>query len=397
MLRRTNYTNKRSLSGESYQTPNYANFEPKTPLQVAAQPQLTFVSAFHKNIQIDSLDLDQTIATPEEVPPNAITTIWAILTGLLGQETSQINFYAEEPPKEQVVKTRLRARESTDLMMCWRPPKHNNSPAQLMLAFNQVLADLETKLQRQQRLLQKPLKLIVKRDWVITPKFNLCMFLSIHDPACKDSMTSALMYSIKQGNLLKTQLSLIIRPEYNNQMLRSLRVLHLTERADPALVDTLHARIMCLTGKLDQELKKLIVQQVIDLIRSKPEIMLPDWAQDIARKSTPETQLTEFFTIFKSVTATKPEFVLTTLHPLQLTSSTINERIVVITIYLPIHQLFNTIPDLTNPLLGCSTTEFFFTNDEPTINTYELNSTTNERKLKRLIELQSTYSTRGTS
>ncbi|KAA6353200.1 MAG: hypothetical protein EZS28_051273, partial [Streblomastix strix] len=37
------------------------------------------------------------------------------------------------------------------------------------------------------------------------------------------------------------------------------------------------------TGELDQELKKLTAQQVIDMIRSKPEIMPPEWAQDLAR------------------------------------------------------------------------------------------------------------------
>ncbi|KAA6365440.1 MAG: hypothetical protein EZS28_039035 [Streblomastix strix] len=77
-------------------------------------------------------------------------------------------------------------------------------------------------------------------------------------------------------------------------MLRSLRALPQTEGAHPASVDTLLTRIICFTGELDQELKKLTVQQVIDMIRSKPEIMPPEWAQDLARKPTPETKLTAF-------------------------------------------------------------------------------------------------------
>ncbi|KAA6358477.1 MAG: hypothetical protein EZS28_045998 [Streblomastix strix] len=75
-------------------------------------------------------------------------------------------------------------------------------------------------------------------------------------------------------------------------MLRSLRALPQIEGAHPASVDTLLKRIEGFTGELDQELKKLTAQQVIDMIRSKPEIMPPEWAQDLVRKLTPETQLT---------------------------------------------------------------------------------------------------------
>ncbi|KAA6394642.1 MAG: hypothetical protein EZS28_009829 [Streblomastix strix] len=73
-------------------------------MQVAALPQPTFVNAFRQNLEIDPLDPDQTIATLDEVPPNARTAAWVLLAGLSGQETSQINFYAEEPSEEQVVK-----------------------------------------------------------------------------------------------------------------------------------------------------------------------------------------------------------------------------------------------------------------------------------------------------
>ncbi|KAA6326126.1 MAG: hypothetical protein EZS28_053990 [Streblomastix strix] len=54
-------------------------------------------------------------------------------------------------------------------------------------------------------------------------------------------------------------------------------------------------------GELDQELKKLTAQQVIDMIRSKPEIMPPEWAQDLAKKPTPETQLTAFLPLLNQL------------------------------------------------------------------------------------------------
>ncbi|KAA6371416.1 MAG: hypothetical protein EZS28_033058, partial [Streblomastix strix] len=72
MTRRGNFANKRPTGRDSYQTPNYANLVPQNPLQVAAQPQPTLVNAFRQNLEIDPLDPDQTIATPEEVPTNAI-------------------------------------------------------------------------------------------------------------------------------------------------------------------------------------------------------------------------------------------------------------------------------------------------------------------------------------
>ncbi|KAA6366174.1 MAG: hypothetical protein EZS28_038299, partial [Streblomastix strix] len=137
MTRRTNFTNKRPTSRESYQTPNYANLVPQNPLQVAAQPQPTFVNAFRQNLEIDPFDPDQTIATPEEVPPNVITAARTLLAGLSGQEASQIDFYAEEQSEEQVIEARQRARAATDLVTRRKPPKHNNPPAQPMLAFDQ--------------------------------------------------------------------------------------------------------------------------------------------------------------------------------------------------------------------------------------------------------------------
>ncbi|KAA6361508.1 MAG: hypothetical protein EZS28_042965, partial [Streblomastix strix] len=202
------------------------------------------MNAFRQNLEIDPLDPDQTIATPEEVPSNAITAARVLLAGLSGQETSQIDFYAEEPSEEQVVEARQRARAATDLVTRRKPPKHNNPPVQPMLAFDLVLADLEMKLLQQYRLLQGTLTQIVKRDWIATLKFNLCTFISIYDAIYKVNMMRVLMDTTEQGNLLKTQPSPVIRPGYNNQMLRSLRALPQTEGAHPASVDTLLTRIV---------------------------------------------------------------------------------------------------------------------------------------------------------
>ncbi|KAA6389202.1 MAG: hypothetical protein EZS28_015270 [Streblomastix strix] len=105
-------------------------------------------------------------------------------------------------------------------------------------------------------------------------------------------MTRALMDTTEQGNLPKTQSSPVIHPGYNNQMLRSLQALLQTDKGHLASVDTLLTRIAGYKRELDQKLKKLTVQQVIDMIRSKPEIMPSEWAQDLARKPTPESQLT---------------------------------------------------------------------------------------------------------
>ncbi|KAA6354487.1 MAG: hypothetical protein EZS28_049987, partial [Streblomastix strix] len=114
-------------------------------------------------------------------------------------------------------------------------------------------------------------------------------------------MTRALMDTIEQGTLLKTQSSPVIRPEYNNQTLRSLRALSQTEGAHPVFVDMLLTRIVGFTGELDQKLKNLTAQQVKDMIRSKPEIMPSEWAQDLARKPTPETQLTAFLPLLSQL------------------------------------------------------------------------------------------------
>ncbi|KAA6339426.1 MAG: hypothetical protein EZS28_052615, partial [Streblomastix strix] len=133
-------------------------------------------------------------------------------------------------------------------------------------------------------------------------------------------MTQALMDTTEQGNLLKTQPLPVKHPGYNNQMLRSLRALPQTERVHQVSEDTLLTRIVGFTGELDQELKKLTAQLVIDFIRSNPEIIQLEWAQDLARKPTPETQLTAFFSLLsqlqqQSLNPYAPLTPVYTLHP----------------------------------------------------------------------------------
>ncbi|KAA6374974.1 MAG: hypothetical protein EZS28_029499 [Streblomastix strix] len=239
---------------------------------VAAQPQLTFVNVFCQNIEIDPLDHNLTIAAPEEVPPNAITAARALLAGLSEQDTSQIDFYAEKPLEGQVINVKQHAIAATDLVTSRKAPKHNNLQAQPMLAFDQVLAVLETKLMQH-----------------------------IYDTIYKVRMTRELMDTTEQGNLLKTQPSPVIRPWNNNKMFRSLRALPLTEGVHPTSKDTLLIRINGFTGEFDQEPKKLTAQQVIDPISTKPEIMPPEWAQDLARKPTPETQLIAFLPLLSQL------------------------------------------------------------------------------------------------
>ncbi|KAA6399697.1 MAG: hypothetical protein EZS28_004784 [Streblomastix strix] len=301
MQSRSNFTSKRPSNRDSYQTPNYANLVPQNPLQVAAQLQPTFVNALRQNMEMDTLDPDQTIATPEEVPPNAITAARVLLSGLSGQDTSQIDFYAEQPSEEQVIEARQRGRAATDLMTLKKPPKHNNKLAQPMFTFDKVIADLETKLLQQFRLLQGTLTQIVEQDWLATLKYNLYTFIIIFDTIYKVNMTRAEMDTTKQGNIMKTQPSPAIHPRYNNYMLRLLFALPQTEGSQPASVDTLLTRIECFTGELDQELKKLTAQQVIGMIRSKREIMSQEQVQDLVRKSTHEIQMTVFLPLLSQL------------------------------------------------------------------------------------------------
>ncbi|KAA6394150.1 MAG: hypothetical protein EZS28_010325 [Streblomastix strix] len=289
MTHMTNFTNKRPTSRDLYQTSNYANFGPQNQLFAAMQLQPTFVNTFRKNMEIDPPYSDQTIATLEEVPTNAITAIQALFVGLSEQETSQIDYYAEESSAEQVLEATQCIRAATDLVTRRIPQKHNNQPAQPMLAFDQVLADLKTKLLQQCRQLQGVLTQIVKRDWIATLKFNFCICISIYDSIRKVNMTIALMHTTEQGNQLKIQLSS-------------------TEGAHPASISTLLKRIVYFMEELNEELKKQTAKQEINLNMSKPNIIPPEWAQDLTRKPTQETRQTAFLRFLSQLQAQGEDF-----------------------------------------------------------------------------------------
>ncbi|KAA6387525.1 MAG: hypothetical protein EZS28_016949 [Streblomastix strix] len=162
MMRRTNQTCKRPPSRDSCQTLNYANLVPQNLLHSATQLQPTFVNAFRQNVDMDLLDPDQTIATPEKQPSNAIAAARALQVKLSGQEMQQISFIAEDLPQEQVVEARQRARLATVLLKLRRPSKRNHAPGQPLLTFDQVLADLQMKLLQHYRQLQRTLTQIAK-------------------------------------------------------------------------------------------------------------------------------------------------------------------------------------------------------------------------------------------
>ncbi|KAA6384496.1 MAG: hypothetical protein EZS28_019976 [Streblomastix strix] len=165
-------------------------------------------------------------------------------------------------------------------------------------------------------------------------------------------MTRALMDTTEQGNVLKTQPSSIKCLRYNNQMPRSLRAQTQSEGAHPASVDTMPTRIVGFTGELDQKLKKLTEHQVIDMIKSKPEIMPPEWAQDLAMEPKQDKQSTAFVPFLN-----------------KLQKQTVNARIATITIPFPIFWTIKTKPDPADLILGYPTTESVFTNDDPNVNT----------------------------
>ncbi|KAA6369353.1 MAG: hypothetical protein EZS28_035120 [Streblomastix strix] len=135
-------------------------------------------------------------------------------------------------------------------------------------------------------------------------------------------------------------------------MQRQLQALPQIEGAHPVQVNTLLTRFVGFTGELDQELNNPTAQKVIDLTRSKPKIIPPEWAQDHARKS--------------------------------ISKIPVNVRIIAVLIFLSILRTTNTIPDLTNPIPSHSTTESVSTNDESTVNTNKQTPTTKQRKYERL-------------
>ncbi|KAA6355235.1 MAG: hypothetical protein EZS28_049238, partial [Streblomastix strix] len=238
MSRRYNNTNKRRTNRDSNQAPNYTRLVRQNPLIIAVQAQSTFMNALRQNLQIVRLEPIQTIIIPEVASLIVITAARALLAGISVQKTTQIDYYAEQPSEQQVTETQQRSRAATDLETRRKSPKHNNPQQQLMLAFDQVLIDLETKLQQQYKLQQGTLTQIVKHDQQATLKFNLCTFISIYDKIFKINLIRALVDKTDQGTLLKTQPSNEIRAVYNNLMLRSIRTLPQRDGTHPTSIDT---------------------------------------------------------------------------------------------------------------------------------------------------------------
>ncbi|KAA6369436.1 MAG: hypothetical protein EZS28_035037, partial [Streblomastix strix] len=84
---------------------------------------------------------------------------------------------------------------------------------QQMLAFDQVLADLKTKLWQQYKLLQGTLTQIVKQDQLATMKFNLCAYINMNGMIFQVKLIRALSDTKGQGNLINKQPSQVIRAE----------------------------------------------------------------------------------------------------------------------------------------------------------------------------------------
>ncbi|KAA6403046.1 MAG: hypothetical protein EZS28_001425 [Streblomastix strix] len=150
MNHKSNSTSKLPLSWDSNQTPNNANLVPQNPLQVAAQPKSTLMNAFCQNIEIDPMDPDQTIATPEEVSSNAITAERTFLAMLSGRETSRIDFYADKSLEDQVAEAKQHVNMTRALMDITEQgnlPKRQPSQVIHLVYNNQMLKQLRALLQ----------------------------------------------------------------------------------------------------------------------------------------------------------------------------------------------------------------------------------------------------------
>ncbi|KAA6396751.1 MAG: hypothetical protein EZS28_007723 [Streblomastix strix] len=375
MTRRTNQTNRRPTSRDSYQTPNYANLVPQNPLQVAAQLQPTFKIAFRQNLEIDPLDPDQTITTPDEIPPNAITAALALLAGLSGQDTSQIDFYAEEPSEEQVVEAGQRIRAATDLAKRRKPPKHNNPPAQPMLTFDQILADLETKLLQQNRLLQGTLTQIHKRHDL---QGNHDVSAGRHDRIKELTEDPTITNNTSRVKQLEAEIAVSTILDGRNTSNIGRYIIKKNYR--------LHKRIGPRTKEADSATSNRSDQE-----RARDNVIR---IGSRSRQETNAGNLTDCaFTTFKSVAATEPESVHITQSFLQRTFSAVNVRIIAVIIPLQILQTTNSILYQAYSVPDYPIIESVFTNDESTVNTNMRTLTIKQRKCKRLTKRDSTEST----
>ncbi|KAA6377290.1 MAG: hypothetical protein EZS28_027183 [Streblomastix strix] len=267
--------------------------------------------------------------TPEEVPPNAITAALVLLAGLSGQETSQIDFYAEEPSEEQVVEARQRARAATDLVTRRKLPKHNNPPGQPMLAFDQVLADLETKLLQQYRQLQGTLTQIVKM---------------------RLDSNSEIQFVTTNIAPDRVSASGFCRHDNNKNCRLYRRTGQETEESDCAI-----------SNRHDQEQARDNATRI---------------GSGSSQKTDTRNPIDCIFTTTESITTVEPESIRTTESILQPAPSTVAIGIIATTIPLPILRATNAIPELTSSVPYYHTTNSIFTTGEPAVNANERTSTT---------------------
>ncbi|KAA6373207.1 MAG: hypothetical protein EZS28_031267 [Streblomastix strix] len=294
MSRKNFYSNRRPTTSTSYQSANFHYTAAPNPLVVATQTLPAFPNAFLRGTEESPLDPDQTLVLPDEVPPDAVTSARTLLAGLAGVETTQIDVFAEDPSEEQVQEARQRARAAIDLVKKAKPPKHDNPPPPELQYFDQVLADVETKLLELFKLQQGTLANLVRRDMVATLKYNLCCFVSIYEIIYKVNLSRAYLDLTEQGKLMITQHSPVIRPGYKVNMLKGLRKKPQVDGAQPASVDAIMKRMIGFSGELDYIPPKLTPQQIIDLIKSKPELMPPGWKADLKKTTTVQDQLAPF-------------------------------------------------------------------------------------------------------
>ncbi|KAA6385517.1 MAG: hypothetical protein EZS28_018959 [Streblomastix strix] len=330
MTRPINFTNKRPASRDSYQTPNYANLIPQNPLHVNVQLQPTFVNAFHQNLKIDPLDPDQTIATPEELPPNAITAARVLLAGLSGQEASQIDFYAEEPSEEQVIEAIQHISAATDLVRRRKPPKHNNPPAQPTLTFDQVLADLETKLLQQYKLLQGTLTQIhIQHDLQGEHDASANGYCRVREPT-EDVTVTSNTSSIQQPNAEVT--TGIVQDRWSTSSLCRY-------------VINENCRFYRRTGLGTEEADRAVSHR-------HDQKQARDNATRMGAGSNQKTDTRNptdcVFTTTESIITVEPESIRTTETILQPTSSIVDIGIVTTTIPLTILRTANAIPNSTS-------------------------------------------------
>ncbi|KAA6390044.1 MAG: hypothetical protein EZS28_014429 [Streblomastix strix] len=108
-------TSKRPSNINSYQALNCTRLVPQ---QSDCSRRLSAADACEcipSEFKDRSARLDKTITIPTSILSNVITAARVLQAGFSWQGTTQIDFYAQEPPQEQVVEARRRARAAADL------------------------------------------------------------------------------------------------------------------------------------------------------------------------------------------------------------------------------------------------------------------------------------------